>query len=143
MRILNRYNLDHIVNADQTPLFIEMPQERTLEHRGSRTVHGESGYINPLYDAFIDVDGDVADDEEADAASLAADDIDCAEAATEAAETSADNAETASAAAASVDVWPAEGIAEEDDDNCWWDELADGSDVEMWQAGDEEPEEDD
>ncbi|GJP84881.1 hypothetical protein CLOP_g14927 [Closterium sp. NIES-67] len=94
MRILNRYNLDHIVNADQTPLFIEMPQERTLEHRGSP-------------------------------------------------ETSADNAETASAAAASVDVWPAEGIAEEDDDNCWWDELADGSDVEMWQAGDEEPEEDD
>ncbi|GJP85554.1 hypothetical protein CLOP_g15636 [Closterium sp. NIES-67] len=30
---------------------------------------GESGYINPLYDAFIDVNGDVAD-EEADAASL-------------------------------------------------------------------------
>ncbi|GJP63290.1 hypothetical protein CLOP_g20344 [Closterium sp. NIES-67] len=46
---------------------------------------GESGYINAHYDAFIDMDRDVADDEEADVASLAADDIDDAEAATEAA----------------------------------------------------------
>ncbi|CAI7757931.1 unnamed protein product [Closterium sp. NIES-53] len=35
-----RYNIDLacIINADQTPLFVEMPAERTIEHRGARSV---------------------------------------------------------------------------------------------------------
>ncbi|CAI7771191.1 unnamed protein product [Closterium sp. NIES-54] len=34
------HNIDmvRIVNADQTPLFVEMPAERTIEHRGARSV---------------------------------------------------------------------------------------------------------
>ncbi|CAI7764858.1 unnamed protein product, partial [Closterium sp. NIES-53] len=39
MRVLNAYPLNLIVNADQTPLFLEMPAERTLEMKGARTVH--------------------------------------------------------------------------------------------------------
>ncbi|CAI7791660.1 unnamed protein product, partial [Closterium sp. NIES-53] len=35
-----RHNIDlaRIINADQTPLFVEMPAERTIEHRGARSV---------------------------------------------------------------------------------------------------------
>ncbi|CAI7817367.1 unnamed protein product [Closterium sp. NIES-53] len=35
-----RHNIDlaRIINVDQTPLFIEMPAERTIEHRGARSV---------------------------------------------------------------------------------------------------------
>ncbi|CAI7728408.1 unnamed protein product [Closterium sp. NIES-53] len=34
-----RHNIDlaRIINADQTPLFVEMPAERTIEHRGARS----------------------------------------------------------------------------------------------------------
>ncbi|CAI7803726.1 unnamed protein product [Closterium sp. NIES-54] len=39
MQVLNSYPTSLIVNADQTPLFLEMPQERTLEMKGARTVH--------------------------------------------------------------------------------------------------------
>ncbi|CAI7808917.1 unnamed protein product [Closterium sp. NIES-54] len=39
MRTLHDYPLDLIVNADQTPLFLEMPAERTIETKGARTVH--------------------------------------------------------------------------------------------------------
>ncbi|CAI5482025.1 unnamed protein product [Closterium sp. Yama58-4] len=39
MRVLNNYLLNLIVNADQTPLFLEMPVERTIEMKGARTVH--------------------------------------------------------------------------------------------------------
>ncbi|CAI7913802.1 unnamed protein product [Closterium sp. NIES-54] len=39
MRSLHDYPLDLILNADQTPLFLEMPAERTLEMKGARTVH--------------------------------------------------------------------------------------------------------
>ncbi|CAI7789567.1 unnamed protein product [Closterium sp. NIES-54] len=39
MRVLNAYPLNLIVNADQAPLFLEMPAERTLEMKGARTVH--------------------------------------------------------------------------------------------------------
>ncbi|GJP29644.1 hypothetical protein CLOM_g19279 [Closterium sp. NIES-68] len=39
MRTVNKYANDLIINADQTPLFLEMPQETTLEVCGSRTVH--------------------------------------------------------------------------------------------------------
>ncbi|CAI7788833.1 unnamed protein product [Closterium sp. NIES-54] len=34
MRVLNAYPLNLIVNTDQTPLFFEMPAERTLEMKG-------------------------------------------------------------------------------------------------------------
>ncbi|CAI7903507.1 unnamed protein product [Closterium sp. NIES-54] len=45
MRSLHDYPLDLILNADQTPLFLEMPAERTLEMKGARTVHVRSvGY---------------------------------------------------------------------------------------------------
>ncbi|CAI7833602.1 unnamed protein product [Closterium sp. NIES-54] len=45
MRSLHDYPLDLILNADQTPLFLEMPVERTLEMKGARTVHVRSaGY---------------------------------------------------------------------------------------------------
>ncbi|CAI7839172.1 unnamed protein product [Closterium sp. NIES-53] len=45
MHSLHDYPLDLIVNADQTPLFLEMPAERTLEMKGARTVHVRSaGY---------------------------------------------------------------------------------------------------
>ncbi|CAI7783312.1 unnamed protein product [Closterium sp. NIES-54] len=45
MRSLHDYPLDLILNADQTPLFLEMPAERTLEKKGARTVHVRSaGY---------------------------------------------------------------------------------------------------
>ncbi|CAI7903603.1 unnamed protein product [Closterium sp. NIES-54] len=35
-----RHNIDlaRIINADQTPFFVEMPAERTIEHRGARSV---------------------------------------------------------------------------------------------------------
>ncbi|CAI7860837.1 unnamed protein product, partial [Closterium sp. NIES-54] len=39
MRTLHDYPLDLIVNADQTPLFLEMPAERKIETKGARTVH--------------------------------------------------------------------------------------------------------
>ncbi|CAI7781677.1 unnamed protein product [Closterium sp. NIES-53] len=45
MRSLHDYPLDLILNADQTPLFLEMLAERTLEMKGARTVHVRSaGY---------------------------------------------------------------------------------------------------
>ncbi|CAI7878390.1 unnamed protein product [Closterium sp. NIES-54] len=45
MRSLHDYPLDLILNEDQTPLFLEMPAERTLEMKGARTVHVRSaGY---------------------------------------------------------------------------------------------------
>ncbi|CAI7840265.1 unnamed protein product [Closterium sp. NIES-53] len=45
MRTLHDYPLDLIVNADQTPLFLEMPAERSIEMKGARTVHVRSaGY---------------------------------------------------------------------------------------------------
>ncbi|CAI7841137.1 unnamed protein product, partial [Closterium sp. NIES-53] len=45
MLSLHDYPLDLILNADQTPLFLEMPAERTLEMKGARTVHVQSaGY---------------------------------------------------------------------------------------------------
>ncbi|CAI7842426.1 unnamed protein product [Closterium sp. NIES-53] len=45
LRSLHDYPLDLILNADQTPLFLEMPAERTLEMKGARTVHVRSaGY---------------------------------------------------------------------------------------------------
>ncbi|CAI7836010.1 unnamed protein product, partial [Closterium sp. NIES-53] len=45
MRSLHDYPLDLILNADQTPLFLEMPAERTLEMKGAWTVHVRSaGY---------------------------------------------------------------------------------------------------
>ncbi|CAI7803780.1 unnamed protein product [Closterium sp. NIES-53] len=45
MHSLHDYPLDLILNADQTPLFLEMPAERTLEMKGARTVHVQSaGY---------------------------------------------------------------------------------------------------
>ncbi|CAI7887372.1 unnamed protein product [Closterium sp. NIES-54] len=45
MRTLHDYPLDLIVNADQAPLFLEMPAERTIEMKGARTVHVRSaGY---------------------------------------------------------------------------------------------------
>ncbi|CAI7878564.1 unnamed protein product [Closterium sp. NIES-54] len=45
MRSLHDYPLDLILNADQTPLFLEMPAERTLEMKGALTVHVRSaGY---------------------------------------------------------------------------------------------------
>ncbi|CAI7780189.1 unnamed protein product [Closterium sp. NIES-54] len=45
MRTLHDYPLDLILNADQTPLFLEMPAERTLEMKGARMVHVRSaGY---------------------------------------------------------------------------------------------------
>ncbi|CAI7908990.1 unnamed protein product [Closterium sp. NIES-54] len=45
MRSLHDYSLDLILNADQTPLFLEMPTEHTLEMKGARTVHVRSaGY---------------------------------------------------------------------------------------------------
>ncbi|CAI7736912.1 unnamed protein product [Closterium sp. NIES-54] len=39
MQVLNSYTTILIVNADQTLLFLEMPQESTLEMKGARTVH--------------------------------------------------------------------------------------------------------
>ncbi|CAI7806680.1 unnamed protein product [Closterium sp. NIES-53] len=35
-----RHNIDlaRIINADQTPFLVEMPAERTIEHRGARSV---------------------------------------------------------------------------------------------------------
>ncbi|CAI7892520.1 unnamed protein product [Closterium sp. NIES-54] len=39
MRSLHDYPLDLIVNTDQTPLFLEMPAEQTIEMKGVRTVH--------------------------------------------------------------------------------------------------------
>ncbi|GJP33714.1 hypothetical protein CLOM_g18236 [Closterium sp. NIES-68] len=39
MRIQKKYSDELFVNADQTSLFIEMPHERTLDHKGARTVH--------------------------------------------------------------------------------------------------------
>ncbi|CAI7899139.1 unnamed protein product [Closterium sp. NIES-54] len=39
MQALNSYPTSLIVNADQTSLFLEMLQERTLETKGARTVH--------------------------------------------------------------------------------------------------------
>ncbi|CAI7856774.1 unnamed protein product [Closterium sp. NIES-54] len=39
MRMVHRFPLNLIVNADQTPLWLEMPAERTLEMKGARTVH--------------------------------------------------------------------------------------------------------
>ncbi|CAI5487765.1 unnamed protein product, partial [Closterium sp. Naga37s-1] len=39
MRVLNSYPLNMNVNMDQTPLFLEMPVERTLKMKGARTVH--------------------------------------------------------------------------------------------------------
>ncbi|CAI7930352.1 unnamed protein product [Closterium sp. NIES-54] len=39
MQVLNSYPTNLIVNANQTPLFLEMPQERTLEMKGACTVH--------------------------------------------------------------------------------------------------------
>ncbi|CAI5462775.1 unnamed protein product [Closterium sp. Yama58-4] len=39
MRVLDSYPPNLIVNADQTPLFLEMPAERTLEMTGAHTVH--------------------------------------------------------------------------------------------------------
>ncbi|CAI7863874.1 unnamed protein product, partial [Closterium sp. NIES-53] len=35
-----RHNIDlaRIINADQTPLFVEMPAKRTLDHRDARSV---------------------------------------------------------------------------------------------------------
>ncbi|CAI7867610.1 unnamed protein product [Closterium sp. NIES-53] len=45
MRSLHDYPLDLILNADQTPLFLEMPAERMLEMKGAQTVHVRSaGY---------------------------------------------------------------------------------------------------
>ncbi|CAI7811953.1 unnamed protein product [Closterium sp. NIES-54] len=39
MQVLNSYPTSLIVNSNQTPLFLEMPQEHTLEMKGARTVH--------------------------------------------------------------------------------------------------------
>ncbi|CAI7932730.1 unnamed protein product [Closterium sp. NIES-54] len=39
MRMVHRFPLNLIVHADQTPLWLEMPAERTLEMKGARTVH--------------------------------------------------------------------------------------------------------
>ncbi|CAI7809416.1 unnamed protein product [Closterium sp. NIES-54] len=39
MQVMNSYPTSLIVNADQTPLFLEMPHECTLEMKGARTVH--------------------------------------------------------------------------------------------------------
>ncbi|CAI7745588.1 unnamed protein product [Closterium sp. NIES-53] len=39
MQVLNSYPTSLIVNVDQRLLFLEMPQERTLETKGARTVH--------------------------------------------------------------------------------------------------------
>ncbi|CAI7911515.1 unnamed protein product [Closterium sp. NIES-54] len=45
MRSLHDYPLDLILNVDQTPIFLEMLVERTLEMKGARTVHVRSaGY---------------------------------------------------------------------------------------------------
>ncbi|CAI7885193.1 unnamed protein product [Closterium sp. NIES-53] len=37
-RARHKIDLARIINADQTPLFVEMPAERTIEHRGARSV---------------------------------------------------------------------------------------------------------
>ncbi|CAI7870049.1 unnamed protein product [Closterium sp. NIES-53] len=37
-RARHKIDLARIINADQTPLFVEMPAERMIEHRGARSV---------------------------------------------------------------------------------------------------------
>ncbi|CAI7832508.1 unnamed protein product, partial [Closterium sp. NIES-53] len=34
----HKIDLARIINADQTPLFVEMPAKRTIEHRSARSV---------------------------------------------------------------------------------------------------------
>ncbi|CAI7783092.1 unnamed protein product [Closterium sp. NIES-53] len=45
MRMVHRFPLKLIVNADHTPHWLEMPAERTLEMKGARTLHARTaGY---------------------------------------------------------------------------------------------------